>query len=47
MDLQEHKTVGNKKAKTAYVKRYIYFVALHPKKRKINEEGKNFKITFG
>ena len=47
MDLEEHKTVGNKKAKTVYVKRYIYFVGLHPKKQKVNQEGMNFKITFG
>ena len=30
MDLQEHKTIGNKKAKVAYVKRYFCLLAFHP-----------------
>ena len=45
MDLQEHKTIGNKKAKTVYVKGYIYFVGLYPE-LKANEKVKNFRRTF-
>ena len=47
MDLQEHKTIGNKKAKIAYVKRYFYLVGfiLEGKKGE-TEKVETLKISY-